>query len=283
MRVQGFDSVERFLDRTRAALELDEAADSLMLGLCGVLIEHPERFEEAPCLKTVADEEGLVLAALMTPPHNLIVYGHRGDLQAGAAALVEAVVRDGWPVPGTIGPSETASQVARAWTARTGSRARLVQRLRAYELRQVAIPPPQRGRLRLATEGDVDLVAAWHSAFQHEIHRRADAEQSRSVTSVRIGAGDIFVWEDGRVVSIAMQNRPTRRGISVGLVYTPPELRGRGYATACVSELSRRLLASGWEFCALFADVANPTANGIYRRIGYEPVCDYHEVRFEDR
>jgi predicted GNAT family acetyltransferase len=283
MRVQGFDSVEWFLEQTRAALELDEAVDSLMLGLCGALIEHPERFAKAPCLKTVADEEGLVLAALMTPPHNLIVYHHRGDLQAGAAALVEAVVREGWPVPGTIGPSETASQVARAWAVRTGRQARLAQRLRVYKLRQVAIPPPQRGRLRLATEGDADLVAAWYYAFQHGIHGQADEEQSRRAAGVRIGAGDIFVWEDGRVVSIAMQNRPTRRGISVGLVYTPPELRGRGYATACVSELSRRLLASGWEFCALFADVANPTANGIYRRIGYEPVCDYHEVRFEDR
>lgn len=283
MDVEGFCSAEAFLERTRAVLELNEAANSLMLGLCETLVAYPERYPAAPCLKTVADEEGLVLAALMTPPHNLIVHHHRGDLWQGAGALVESVVHEGWPVPGVVGREEAAVVAAEVWAARTGSRACLVQRLRAYQLRQMAIPPPQQGRLRPAAEGDVDLVAAWYYAFQREIHRRVDDEQSRSVTSVRIGAGDIFVWEDGRVVSIAMQNRPTRRGISVGLVYTPPELRGRGYATACVSELSRRLLASGWEFCALFADVANPTANGIYRRIGYEPVCDYHEVRFEDR
>jgi hypothetical protein len=63
----------------------------------------------------------------------------------------------------------------------------------------------------------------------------------------------------------------------VGLVYTPPELRRRGYASACVGELSRKLLESGWEFCALFVDLANVTAMHVYERIGYAPVCDYDE------
>ena len=79
-----------------------------------------------------------------------------------------------------------------------------------------------------------------------------------------------------------MKTRPTRHGISVSLVYTPPELRGRGYATACVGELSRKLLGAGREFCALFADLANPISNHIYERIGYRPVCDYEEYRFEE-
>jgi len=283
MKVQSYHSAEEFLEETRAALESDEAANSLMLGLCETLVAYPERYPETHCLKTVHDDRGLALAALMTPPHNLIVYAHQGDLRAAADALVESVVREGWEAPGAIGPEAATTVVVAAWAARTGRQARLAQRLRVYKLRQVAIPPPQQGRLRLATEGDVDLVAAWHCAFQHGIHGQADEEQSRRAAGVRIQARDIFLWEDGQVVSMAMQNRPTRRGISVGLVYTPPRLRGRGYATACVSQLSRRLLASGWEFCALYADLANPTSNHIYQRIGYAPVCDYHEVRFEDR
>jgi len=281
MNVRNYASAEEFLEDTRAELELCEAANSLILGICGVLIEHPGRYRETPCLKTVRDRDGLVLAALMTPPHNLVVYHHQGDLCCGAEILVESVVRDGWPVPGTMGPKQEADAVAQAWVTGTGSRSRIVQPLRAYELRQVAIPPPQHGRLRLATEADVDQVAEWYYAFQHEIHGQADQEEARRAADARIQVRDIYLWEDREVVSIAMQNRPTRRGISVGLVYTPPELRRRGYATACVSELSRLLLSSGWEFCALFADLANPISNGIYQRIGYEPVCDYHEARFE--
>ena len=282
MKVEHHRSVEEFLKHTRAELELNEAANSLMLGLCGVLTEHPDWYEEAPCLKTVIDARGLVLAALMTPPHNLIVYHHQGNLQQGAAVLVESVLGEGWEVPGTIGQREVAAVVAETWAARTGCQARVAQRLRVYELREVAIPPAQRGRLRLATEEDVDLVARWHSAFQSDIHGRADEERAQRVTRARIHEGDIYLWDDGQVVSVAMKNRPTRHGISVGLVYTPPELRGRGYATACVGELSRRLLDAGWEFCALFADLDNPISNHIYLRIGYEPVCDFREIRFED-
>jgi predicted GNAT family acetyltransferase len=282
MKVDRYIDTRQFLEDTRPALESNEAANSLMLGLCERLIEHPERFGAAPGLWTVVDAEGLVLAALITPPHNLLAYHHRGDLREGAQALVDSLLRGAWQVPGVFGPAGAAEAVADSWTEATGSPARLASRQRAYELRQVAVPPPERGRLRPATEQDFDLAAAWTYAFHHEIFGQTDRERPRQATQVRIEAGDIFMWEDDRrAVSMAMKNRPTSHGITVSLVYTPPDLRGRGYATACVGELSRLLLASGWDFCALFADLANPIANGIYRRIGYLPVCDYAEMRFE--
>ena len=282
MKAKHFSNVERFLEHTRAELESNEAANSLMLGLCGRLKRHPERFKAAPCLKTVADEQGMVLAALMTPPHKLVVYGHQGDQRLGARALVRSLLRGSWEVPGTFGSGETAAAVAGAWAEATGSRYSLEQRLRVYELREVKSPLPERGRLRPAAERDVDLVVGWHYGFHHEIFGRTDEGQAQRAAEARIQAGDIFLWEDGRAVSMAMKNRPTRHGISVSLVYTPPELRGRGYATACVGELSRMLLEAGWAFCALFADLANPTSNRIYERIGYRPVCDYEEYGFEE-
>jgi predicted GNAT family acetyltransferase len=280
VKVEHFRSAERFLEHTRAALESNEAANSLMLGLCGRLIRHPERFKVAPYLKTVVDEQGLVLAALMTPPHNLVLYGHRGDPRQAARALVRSLLRGSWEVPGVFGPGEVAAAVAEAWAQATGSWYSLAGRQRVYELREVGIPVPKRGRLRPATENDVELVAGWHYGFHREIFERTDREQARRAAEARVQAGDIFLWEDGRAVSMAMKTRPTRRGISVSLVYTPPELRGRGYATACVGELSRTLLEAGWAFCALFADLANPTSNRIYGRIGYRPVCDYKEYQF---
>jgi len=282
VKVQHFSSVERFLEHTRAELESNEAANSLMLGLCGRLIRHPEQFKAAPCLETVSDGQGLVLAALMTPPHKLVLYAHRGDLREGASALVRSLLCGGWEVPGALGSGGAAAVVAEAWAESTGSRYSPEQRLRVYEVREVLVPVPEQGRLRPATERDVDLVAGWHYGFHREIFGRTDEEQAQRAAEARIQAGDIFLWEDGRAVSMAMRNRPTRHGISVSLVYTPPELRGRGYATACVGELSRMLLGAGWAFCALFADLANPTSSRVYQRIGYRPVCDYEEYRFEE-
>ena len=65
---------------------------------------------------------------------------------------------------------------------------------------------------------------------------------------------------------------PVANSIRIGPVYTPPDLRGKGYATALVANQSRRFLEDGRSHCLLYTDLANPTSNAIYRRIGYQQV-----------
>jgi predicted GNAT family acetyltransferase len=40
------------------------------------------------------------------------------------------------------------------------------------------------------------------------------------------------------------------------------------------------LLSRGHRLCFLFTDLANPTSNGIYQRVGNEPVCDVDGYAF---
>jgi hypothetical protein len=88
-------------------------------------------------------------------------------------------------------------------------------------------------------------------------------------------------WEDGgQGVSFAAYGNPTPHGIRIAPVYTPPEVRGRGYASACVAALSQCLLDSGRQQCYLYTDLANPTSNKIYQAIGYRPVGDAIEMQF---
>jgi hypothetical protein len=282
MKVRTYADAESFLRNTQGELESNEAANSLMLGVCLRLVRYPERVKTRPCLKTVEDEEGLVLAAMMTPPHKLVVYGHQGNLDEGARVLAQDLVSEGWKVPGVVGPREVARRVVEGWVEITGRRYEVERRNRLYQLRKVKSPVPERGRLRLATTADMELVAGWRYEFQVEIFGEADREEVRRAAELGIENGDIYLWEDERPVAMAMKTRPTRNGVSVSLVYTPPELRGRGYATACVGELSRLLLESGWGYCALFADLSNVAANRVYQRIGYEPTCDYDEYVFLD-
>jgi hypothetical protein len=194
--------------------------------------------------------------------------------------LVEDLVSERWMVPGVLGPREVSRSVGEGWADLTGGRCELERQQRVYALRKVKDLLPQRGGLRLATVADIDLVAEWRHDFQVEVFREAEREAARAAAELGVENAAIYLWEDRRPVSMAMKTRPTRNGISVSLVYTPPELRGRGYATACVGELSRLLLESGWRYCALFADLSNEAANRIYRRIGYEPTCDYDEYVF---
>jgi hypothetical protein len=153
--------------------------------------------------------------------------------------------------------------------------------LRAFELRKVVYRGHAPGRLRVATEEDFDLTAFWALAFNQEALGEHDELGAQIMAKRAIQNGNIYLWEDGRPVSMAAKARPTAHGVTVNLVYTPLELRGRGYATACVAHLSQRLLDDGWQFCTLFTDLSNPTSNNIYQKIGYRPVCDFTEFAFE--
>lgn len=282
MKLTTYVGAKDFLRNAQKELESSEAANSLMLGVCLRLIRYPERIKSPPCLKTVEDERGLVLAVMMTPPHKLVVYAHQVDLDKGVKVLVEDLISEGWKVPGVLGPKEVSSKVAERWAKTTDQRYQVVRKQRVYDLREVSSPQLGQGRLRLATASDMDLVAEWRYAFQVEIFAEADPEEARQAAELAIESRDIYLWQDRNPVSMAMKTRPTRNGISISLVYTPPHLRGQGYATACVGELSRLLLESGWAYCALFADLSNVAANRVYQRIGYQPACDFDEYAFLD-
>jgi hypothetical protein len=277
MRVVTHADAKSFLSVTQAALEMQEVANSLMLGVCMRMAQYPERIKTPPCLKTVEDQQGLVLAGMMTPPYKLVVFGHRGDWAEGARCLIESVLADGWTAPGVMGPADIAPIVVVRWAVVTGQNYTLHKQLRVFELRQVVTLVPARGRLRTAVEADQELVSRWWYEFNEQIFGRANAEDSENSARLHIAQQDLYLWDDPAPVSMAMTTRPTRHGISISEVYTPPELRRRGYATACVGELSRKMLREGWQFCSLFANCANPAANAVYEKIGYRPVGDYNE------
>ena len=72
----------------------------------------------------------------------------------------------------------------------------------------------------------------------------------------------------------------TPNGIRINTVYTPPEYRQNGYATACVAAISQKLLDRGYKYCFLYTDLSNPTSNSIYRKIGYKLMCDITNYSF---
>jgi uncharacterized protein len=280
MIINNYTGAENFLQDTQAILESNEAANNLMLGVCGQLLTEPERFISPPCIKTVWDEGGLVIAAIMTPPFKLVVYGHQGDQAKAIGNLVNEIYSEGWEVPGVLGPGAAPKIFAQTWKETTGQSYYLEMRQRVYRLDSVNIPLPVRGSMRWAENSDFDLVNDWFYEFYDEIGKRVTREQATSLAENKITSREVYLWEDGNIVSIACKSRPTRQGISIIMVYTPPELRGKGYATACVSELAETLLAEGYAFITLFADLANKISNHVYQKIGFQFVIDYDEYAF---
>ena len=101
-----------------------------------------------------------------------------------------------------------------------------------------------------------------------------DWERAQQMALRRIDSGEIYLWDDGEPRCMEGRSRPTRHTVTVNAVYTPPEFRSVGYATSTVAALSQRLLGEGYRACVLYTDLANPTSNGIYQRIGYRAASD---------
>jgi predicted GNAT family acetyltransferase len=81
-------------------------------------------------------------------------------------------------------------------------------------------------------------------------------------------------------VSFAGRTRIAAGTGRVAPVYTPAELRGRGYAGAATSAVTRQLLDAGADDVVLFTDLANPTSNALYQRLGYRPIEDRTVLEF---
>lgn len=275
MNLTVHQAIGTFLAETEAVFSQDEVTNGLILGVALRLKQDPARFEQPPYLATVHDDGEVVAAGLMTPPHGLVVYARPGDPSPAMRLLAADLVTNRWPLPTVNGVVDVSRAFAAAWQTLTGGSVAVGIAMRVFELRAVTPPAGVAGTLRCATPADLEQVYAWANAFRDEAIP-TDAPPRRELLARSIAEENIYLWEDGgRVVSIAAKGRRTAHGVSVGLVYTPPALRGRGYASACVAALSQVILDQGADFCTLFTDLANPTSNSIYQKIGYRPVCDF--------
>jgi predicted GNAT family acetyltransferase len=271
-----------FLNETGELLQSDEARFGLIYGIAKLTAINPHHYGEGdPWFATVHDSDGISALSWRTPPYLVGLAWHAGDPEEAVALLIE-VIRERWTeIPGITGHREVTDPFAERWcqTCRTSIKSTMAQRL--YRLDSVNEVPAPHGQIRLATLADKDLVFEWAYAFGVEAMGPANANTPQRDISPFIEKGMVYLWEEGgKPVSVAMKARPTDHGTSVSLVYTPPEYRRHGYATACVAGVCRDILKSGYDFCTLYADLSNLTSNSIYMKIGFKPVCDSVQYSF---
>ncbi|MFB7501652.1 GNAT family N-acetyltransferase [Streptomyces sp. NPDC056161] len=228
---------------------------------------------------------GVRAILLHTPPHPLNLTPLAPEEAESLAALLLA---RGHQVPGVSAAQDTAAAFTAAWErASTGATGSLRQRQRLYRLGELTVPEPvPEGRARVAGPRDRELVRRWYEEFAVAVGQSASAASSAEWADSRIGYGGVTLWEtpdgtpDGTPVAMAGVTRQIAGQVRVAPVYTPSHLRGRGYAGAVTAVVSRAAQEAGAAEVLLFTDLANPTSNGLYQRIGYRPVADFSVYGF---
>jgi GNAT superfamily N-acetyltransferase len=226
------------------------------------------------------DTGGEVTGAVShTPPHEVLL-GVVPD--EAMRPLVVELARNGRNLAGVNGATGTAVQFAALWSEHTAERAVLRDAERLYRLGRLVPPDPAPpGRARVATSTDADLLVGWIARFLDDAGLVGSALET--VVRDKVSYGGLTLWEngDGTPVSLAGRSRRAAGTVRVAPVYTPADHRRQGWASAVTAAVSQAALDEGAREVVLFTDLASPTSNSIYQRLGYRPVTDRAVLRFE--
>ena len=290
MTLTFFDDVKKFHENVFETLKVHEAQNLIILGNLITGYEGKDTFgwrdPAAWVMATVSSKGAIRLVALMTPPFGLTLYAVDNAVEADALkCLSDGLIAADIAVPGVMTEKSLAQAFAEIYCGAKGLNYRTYMSLRIYQLTDVNPDVPKVGILRVAEERDLSFLPYWIEDF----HRSAGVDNvadnvikdDLEIYRYRLSRGRMHVLEvDGVAVSITQITRELMSSAGVGLVYTPPYFRGRGYASAAVAQLSQKWLDKGFKRCVLYTDLSNPTSNSIYQKIGYVPIGDSLDIRF---
>ena len=244
------------------ALERDEARHSIALAMLAAIANGQASNVVTWSLGSPGQ------CAIMLPGRPILLT----DLDhAQCRSLAEATVRLDYP--GVVGPEWTAH-----WFARhaTNCGIKFLEPIpqRIHSLTAKPSYPGVPGHARHTTAADAGVVADWITSFSREATPH-DVVPPREQLEAVAAQGRYMLWiVDETPVSMAAIVRRTRNAAAIAVVYTPPPLRGRGYAGSVTAAVAEQAFAEGKSIACLYTDLRNPFSNRCYAKIGFKPVCD---------
>jgi hypothetical protein len=276
------DGPEDFMALNEAVLYENEAANTMTLGWMN-RYRLGKPVEQGALFLTIQRGEQPVGYAVQTRAKSGLLVSNMDD--AAVDVLVNHLTAGMEPMACVFGPHTVAAQLSTRWTEKHDVQARREMRQGVYRLRTVKPPDRANGRMQQANETMRERITAWEERFIREVFR-SEAQVEMNLQNMRqrtIEAERVYFWHDetGTPVCMAAKTRESRNIGYISLVYTPPEHRGKGYASRLCALLSQDILDSGKSFCMLNTDLDNPTSNALYQRIGYEQIGEWAAYGFD--
>lgn len=262
-----------------------EAANNLFVGILKSISENASQQSEEHLWFTVEDGGEVEIAGWRTPPFDYGLWSPKIETTQALHCFLDFLETEGIDVVGAVGnPALVESYTALAMP-RFGLENTFTMNQGIYECREVDPTWLGRGTIRPVTMAEIERLTDWMIAFHIEsLNQEPLRSETRDKLQTDIENGLYYFYEeDEQVLSTLATARPMVNGISVNMVYTPPEYRKKGYATSSVAQLTQKLLNDGWQFTALFTDLDNPTSNSIYQKIGYRRVGESKHVQLKPR
>ena len=264
MKLVTFRDAEHFLSRCESWLLDRSDIHNVMYSSAALISCDSPVFSGPYWFGAIEDDNGNIVAC---GNHNLPDGLHISETPAGMLDAVHRSVVDAVGVPHRImAPQITAEYLAERCSDTNEVGNRFQARWHTYRLDNVIWPVKDvPGQLRKGRNEEADLIAEWGRAFGEEQPAPVDVSE---FMLRKLSEGDLYVWDNSGAKTILSLSGRAGKGVRISGVYTPPEFRGSGYASAAVAALSHAKLSNGRDFVVLNVTDGNP-AEELYQRLGY--------------
>ena len=271
-----FKTPQDFLDANINYLEENELVNNLTLGIINNISDKTKEYKDHNYI-SVTDNGSTEAISVSTSPR-IIISGDQKYKDA-IQLISKYYIDSGQTMSGVIGEKA----ISKLFADETGLRQFKERGLIVHELVKVNEVPVCKGSFEKVKQEEAELIAGHRITFEKETFgfTRLKYDELLKDTETKIRNGNLFSWKvKDEIVSMAAIMRNTKNIGIIGLVYTPPQFRGNGYATVTVLKLSELIFERGFSKCGLFTDISNPTSNHIYYKIGYRPVTHFADIYF---
>lgn len=196
----------------------------------------------------------------------------------------KAVQVSGRPIGGLIGPDEQVDPVKDGLDI-DESRIQLdeTERLYTLALDELAVPhvlASGQAVARRAELRDLKFLIAWRVAYGVETLGESETgesrERARSTVERLIRQKRTWVLEvEGEPVACSSFNTATEEAVQVGGVWTPPDMRSRGYGRAVVAASLLDARTESVTTAVLFTGQENIPAQRAYAALGFQHIGAY--------
>lgn len=271
MKIKSFDNVNDFLKVSEELLLQNESFYNLKLGLSGA-IQKNNIHVSSPLYFALFDNEILAGCALRTDPEKPLAISKMS--KDAIEILIVSLIEQEISLSGVIGEVETANIFKELWLKKHQLNFKLNIHLGIYETKAI-ISPKNTTEIIQGTENYIDVIFKFVKGFSMDCfpNREHKDEDIQKLCARHINNKSLYLLKNdsGEIVSMAANTRGSTNGGTISLVYTPPELRGKGYGSIVTAKVSEIVLKEK-KFANLFTDLTNPISNSIYQKIGYKMI-----------
>lgn len=271
MKLVKHDNVQDFLINNEELLLKKESFHNLILGLA-YSIRDKTIEPTGPLYYSIIDKNNIVIAAALRS-HSDRPFIVTEMPPTAVDLLIKDLSESKMNLKAVVGEEVTTTYFKDAWTRLNQLNFKVNIHLGVYECFEVIFPKLIPGELTEANIKHKEILMDYMTGFQRDCFPEVipDDEYTKKLMERHLNNKSAFLLlsPDKKIVSMAANTRSTINGGTISLVYTPPHLRGKGLASCTVALLAHKIMKDGKKFANLFTDLANPTSNSIYQKVGF--------------